>query len=268
MLAKAKLPPPLVEVERKRNFRKRLKRILLAIFLIGLLTAAAYGVFFSDFFNVRATEVTGNESVTSEEVTRVAEESAVRAKSIYRLLGSRNILFWSTMEISEPMEGIPQVASFKVVRDLSKKSVSIEVVEREKFVVWCEGECLWIDEKGVIFSEAPETEGVLIKIVRVNRERQLQMGERPLPEKETQIFGEVVKFLDELGLPVSSMEIEDLRFKEISARISSGPLIYFSLAVSPSFGKPVIQSLKESGTWEKIEYLDLRVDGRAYYKLR
>ena len=255
MLAKAKLPSPLVPIERKRNFRRRLKKILLAIFFVGLLIAAAYGIFFSDFFNVRATEVTGNESVTSEEVIKVAEVAAVRLKPIYKLLGSRNILFWTTKEIPEPMEGAPQVASLKVVRDLGEKSVSIEVTEREKFVVWCEKECFWIDEKGVIFSEAPETEGVLIKIVRVNSERQLQMGARPLPEKEIQIFGEVVKFLDELGLPVSSMEVEDLRFKEISARVSKGPVIYFSLTVSPSFGKPVIQPLKESGTWEKKEYL-------------
>ena len=179
MWAKAKLPPSLVEVERKRNFRRRLKRILFLIFLAGLLTAAVTEVFFSDFFDVKAIEVTGNESVASEEVIKVAEAAAVRAKPIYKLLGSRNVLFWTTKEMLEPMEGAPQVASFKVVRDLSERSINIKVVEREKFVVWCEGECFWIDEKGIIFSDAPETEGTLIKIVRVNSERKFILGERP-----------------------------------------------------------------------------------------
>lgn len=268
MLAKAKLPPSLVEVERKRNSRRRLKRILFLIFLVGFLTAAVTEVFFSDFFDVKVIEVTGNESVVSEEVIKAAEVAAVRMRPIYKLLGSRNVLFWTTKEMPEPMEGAPQVASFKVVRDLSERSINIEVVEREKFVVWCEGECFWIDEKGIIFSEAPETEGALIKIVRVNSERRLMLGERPLPEKEIQTFVQIVRFLDDLGFAVASIKIEDLRFKEINVTILNGPRVLFSLLINPVFGKPVIESLKESGTWEKIDYLDLRVDGRAYYKLR
>lgn len=245
-----------------------MKLILLAVLLVGLLIVVGYGIFFSDFFNIKAVEVIGNESVTSEEIIKAAEVAAVRAKTIYKLFGSRNILFWAAKEMSEPMKNIPQVASIKVVRDISAKSVKIKVVERKKFAVWCEGECFWIDEEGVIFSEAPETEGVLVRTVRVNSERRLQVGERPLLEKEARMFTEAVKFLDGFGLIISSMEIEDLRFKETRVKVSKGPTIYFSLIVNPSFGKPVIESLKENGTWERVDYLDLRVDGRAYYKLR
>jgi len=69
-------------------------------------------------------------------------------------------------------------------------------------------------------------------------------------------------------LAVADMKIEDLRFQEINVEVLNGPEIKFSLGINPFFGRTVVESLRKSGNWEKIEYLDLRVDGRAYYKLK
>jgi len=267
MLAKAKLAP-LVEIERKRSFKRRLKIIFLAVFLLAFLAGIIYAVFFSDFFAVRAVEVYGNESADSEEIMKIAEEAAICGKWLYRLAGSNNIIFWRDAEIVNLPHGFPQIASVKINRNLKEREIVIEVIERDKFVVWCEGNCFWIDEAGVAFAEAPETEGPLIKMVNVNSARSLALGERPLIEKEAQTFAQIVRFLDSLNLAVNDIKIDDMSFKEMNVKILNGPKVLFSLIIDPVFGKPVIESLKENGLWGKIDYLDLRVDGRAYYKLK
>lgn len=225
-------------------------------------------IFFSGLFATSAVEVRGNELADGEGIMKTAKEAAIRGKWFYELTGSNNILFWREAEMVDLPAGLLQVASIKVSKDLKERKIIIEAIERNKFVVWCEGDCFWMDEAGVLFSEAPEAEGMLIKIIRVNSDRKLALGERPLPEKETKNFVEIISFLDNLGLTATDMEIGDLRFKEINARIFGGPKVLFSLIIDPTFGKPAIESLRKSGLWEKIEYLDLRVDGRAYYKLK
>jgi len=45
------------------------------------------------------------------------------------------------------------------------------------------------------------------------------------------------------------------------------PKIYFSLRFDPGFGLSAIESLKSTGL-DKIDYIDLRVENRAYYKAK
>ncbi|MBI3638427.1 hypothetical protein HY227_01640, partial [Candidatus Wolfebacteria bacterium] len=66
-----------------------------------------------------------------------------------------------------------------------------------------------------------------------------------------------------------SLELKNLEFQEIVAdpAVNSLPMVYFSLRTDPIFGLSAIESLKKIGL-QKLEYIDLRVENRAYYKLR
>ena len=267
MLAKAK-SPPIIEIERKKLFKRRFKLISLVFFLILFLVFAIYAVLFSGLFVVQAIEVNGNESASNDEIIEVAKEAALRNKWFYELAGSKNILFWKDIYLTELPRSLPQISSIRVKKSLGDNKIIIDVVERNKFAIWCEKDCFWMDEQGVVFAEAPETQGAIINIVRVSSERKLSFGDKPIPQTETQVFAEIINFLDEAGLAVADMKIEDLRFQEINVEVLNGPEIKFSLGINPFFGRTVVESLRKSGNWEKIEYLDLRVDGRAYYKLK
>src|SRR3989344_2915503 len=151
---------------------------------------------------------------------------------------------------------------------LDQALVIEKTTERSKFIIWCEGDCFWIDETGLAFADAPETEGPLVKIVRVTSGRQIKLGDNPLSGKETGILTSIIKFLNEMNIPVKSLTVENQDYKEITAQTLTGSKVYFSFLVDPAFGKSVVESLKEDGSWSKIDYLDLRIQGRAYYKLR
>ncbi len=262
-----KKSPPLLDIERNRLFRRRLKKVFFFIFLSLALLGVVYAVFFSQLFTITVIEVSGNESV-SEKLIIESVEALFQKTRLSRLMGTKNILSWRNAEFSELSQNFPEVYAVEVRRNLAERKVAIKVSERQKFAIWCEGDCFWIDNQGVIFVRAPETEGTVIKTIRVNSARRLVLGDRPLQNGMLENFSKIVKFLDDFGFVTSVLEIEDLSFKEVVAKLVRGPKIYFNLSIDPVFGKPVVESLRKNGEWEKIEYLDLRVDGRAYYKLR
>ena len=128
------------------------------------------------------------------------------------------------------------------------------------------GDCYWFDKKGVLFDKAPQTEGEIIYKVKDFSGRELNIGGRAIDET---LFGNLLKIfevLDKSGLGIKTLRLNEMNLEEIISESPSAPKIYFSLRINPFFGLSVLQSLKNFGL-EKIEYIDLRVENRGYYKL-
>ena len=241
------------------------------VYLAGILFIGGlvYIFFFSDLLKVKAVELKGDISLDQALVIEKTTERLLNRGLFYKLLGRNNIFFWpSSLELTDISDISPRLSSLKVERNLLTRKVQIEANERSKFIIWCEGDCFWIDETGLAFADAPETEGPLVKIVRVTSGRQIKLGDSPLSGKETGILTSIINFLNEMNIPVKSLTVENQDYKEITAQTLTGSKVYFSFLVDPVFGKSVVESLKEDGSWSKIDYLDLRIQGRAYYKLR
>jgi hypothetical protein len=125
--------------------------------------------------------------------------------------------------------------------------------------------CLWFDKNGIIFEEAPLVEGNLINNVDDFSGRSFKLGESVLGEK---FFSNLLKIFDVLeksDLGIKSLRLERIELQEIHTE--SSPRIYFSLRFDPYFGLSAIQSLKNLGL-NRVAYIDLRVENRAYYKLK
>ena len=75
----------------------------------------------------------------------------------------------------------------------------------------------------------------------------------------------IFEILEKSGLKIKSLKLEDIALQEIIT--DSSPKIYFSLRIEPNFALAALQSLENIG-FEKMEYIDLRVENRAYYKMK
>jgi len=129
--------------------------------------------------------------------------------------------------------------------------------------------CWWFDKNGILFEEAPLSEGNLINKVDDFSERALKIGE---PALEERLFSNLIKIfevLEKSDLKIKSLRLEKLELQEIVANPlnNSFPKIYFSLRIDPKFAIAALESLKNLGL-ERIEYIDLRVENRAYYKMK
>lgn len=237
----------------KLKLRRRVKTGFYSLLAAALIGGAVYLVWFSPAFKIQDIEVSG---------AMLADVAAVRDG-----LG-RNILFWS------PPQGLlssAAVANVGVEKQLLDRRVVVRVEERRKALIWClkvKRKCFWTDEKGVVFSDAPDTEGPLVvKVVQDYTDRDVGMGERALPEEYFQNLVKIFDLLDVLRLPIDEVRIDNLKFREATVEIANGPALYFSLEIDPKFAGSVIKSLRASPQWSQMRYVDLRVENRAYYSL-
>ncbi len=241
-----------MSVKERSKPRSRFK-VFLWLILFGLLAAGlSYLVWFTPVFQIQAIEVNGGTPAQQE---------------ILKQNTSGNLLFWKS-PISQ--SDYPQIAKLEVKKNLLERKLVINLEEREKAIIWClerTERCLWADDTGFAFTEAPFTSGTLVevKVVRDYSEREVKVGENVLSPKDFANLRAIMEILTELNLPVNEVKIENIDYKEMVADLSSGPDIYFSLLFDPGSARNVIEKLKASGEWNGLRYVDLRVENRAYY---
>lgn len=239
--------------KRRSRRRRPLRFILITVGLFLFFGGAAYVVWLSDVFSVRAIEVSG---------ATLVDESVISGE-----LGG-NILFW---KLPVNVSDYPQIESAEVIKDYAERKINIEVKEREKTIIWCQQSsenCFWIDDSGLVFNRAPIPEGSLVvHVVKDQNDRELKIGEKVLADDLFVNLKNAIELLDGVNISVEEIRVDDLKFKEATAVLANGPEVYFSLSIDPRFGRGVLESLMKSPDWSAIRYVDLRVENRAYYSL-
>jgi len=236
----------------KRRSRNRSSLRRYVVLGVSILAAggAVYLIWLSPIFVIQAVEIQGGEIATGVDFNEAV---------------GKNIIFYRP---SLNLESAPQAASIDVDKNYFNRTVKFTLIAKERYAIWClqvKEECFWIDDLGSAFASAPDIKGpAILRLVRDESERELVLGEKVLEDIMFQNLKEAFVLLEELDIPVKEFKIENLKFREAVAR-TSGPTIYFSLQDDPSFGRAVVEQLRSSGEWNAVNYLDLRVPGRAYY---
>ncbi|MEK7149777.1 MAG: hypothetical protein AAB757_02285 [Patescibacteria group bacterium] len=257
----------------KEKGKKRRKFYAKALFFGGLVflssffTGGIYLIRYSDFLQVKKIEISGVQSVNSAELLADLKNFLVRKSKIASFLGADNILVWQT-DVSPFLNNHSLFKNLGIKTDYFSRNINIEVKERGRTGIWClNNDCFWFDNDGMAFSRAPlvETE-ILIKINDLSG-RDLKIGDLVLPQNFFENLTAIFKVLEASNLKIKTLNIGDLSLAEISTEKSDlNPKIYFSLRFNPEFSIAAINSLKNSGKWNKINYVDFRVENRAYYK--
>ncbi|MBU2101502.1 hypothetical protein KKH05_02185 [Patescibacteria group bacterium] len=240
-----------MSAKRRSRESSSLRRILLLLLLAVFLGGGVYLVWFSPVFKIQEIEIVGEELLVEYDLGEIR---------------GANIIFWKP---SFQLEESYRVAGAEIHKEYLKRKVIINLKARDRYLVWCEDVrdiCYWVDESGFAFSEAPNFEGSLtLRLVRDSSGRELSLGDKVLEEELFSNLVLSIAFLEEMDIEAQEFVVGDLKFKEAFARVKNGPDVYFSLTLDPSFGKGVVKSLQNSGEWNTINYLDLRVPNRAYY---
>lgn len=126
--------------------------------------------------------------------------------------------------------------------------------------------CWWFDKEGVAFSLAPAIESELFKRVEDFSNRELVLGDNVLPYDQFGNLLKVYEILDAFRINSKTLYLEDMSLQEVAVRSLTDPDIYFSIRSDPGFAAYVIENLKDKNQWLGLEYVDLRVSNRAYFK--
>ena len=106
-------------------------------------------------------------------------------------------------------------------------------------------------------------EGNILYKINDTTGKTVTLGEKILPEYALENLFLVFDFLEKIDGNTKTLMYENETLGDIrTPSIENTPIIYFSLENNPMYAVESVHNLKN----EKLEYIDLRVQGRIYYK--
>jgi hypothetical protein len=257
-------------IERKKFWdRMRLYGYVSSGFI--LLVALAYIFCVSNIF--RITSVTIESPIEVDEKTILdAVHAQVRSQS--GMLGSDSYFSWDT----DYDYSAPNVSSIQIEKSWLGKSVKLIVEPRQRFFVWCQqntssaydsARCFWIDQSGLIFEPAPETEGQLVQAIYDDADDQVfTLGGQILDTGEFTVATKIFK--SEILKNIGIRAIKVVRsLQEIQLTTTGGVKLLFSLRFNPeATALPALLKFMENPGLSKLEYVNLTVENRAFVKYK
>jgi len=244
--------------KRRRVFRIKLYFIgfFIALILIGLF----YLVVCSSVFQIKDLAIKNNKLLSDSDVLAILKQNII-GTDFGGIAGFKNILAWPSgyLKVSNPA-----VSDFNIKKQWFKRIITVEVNERERFAIWCTAEsksCYWIDREGLVFADAPITEGSLVFTVFDSQEGDLFPGAKVEEDRFVANLISILENFHETGFEINKIK-SDRALKEIRITTSNGPLFIFSTRFDCAKNFALIKDLNFKNT----EYVDLTVDDKIYYK--
>jgi len=270
--------------------KKILKNRIFWFGLVGILLTggAAYGIFFTPFFQIEHIVISGNEKIPAESLRGIVQTHLARKFLLFEL---NHFLLANTSAAAEAMKAaFPEIESADVQKEFPN-SVLVKVRERQGVASWCQqrnytvevadGEetkrsvrqCFALDTHGVIFEEKePEGEMILSK----SDGGAVSVGEEAIDSELLKYILDFSQQLDasalfgEVGLRVSSAVV--VSKERVNAEISEGWEIYLNPVENIDWQvtkvKLVLEKEIPSAKRPFLEYIDLRFGDQAYIKYR
>lgn len=249
---------------RKKRAAFRIKLYLAGFGLILFFVGLGYAIIYSLIFKIDGFKITGKDRLSDDLILTILRPLVIRGQ-ISSMLGWNNFLVWPSGNMDV---GNTALFSAKIKKDWLTRIINIDVKERERFGIWCvtTGDiCYWLDESGMIFEPAPITEGTLILKVYDKNNQPLVIGSKVIEER---FLGNLIKILQKLkkmGLIIQKIVL-DRELQEIKVDTYGGPAIFFSIRFDPMVNVSSLEELEKTVAIEKLNYVDLRIENRIYYK--
>ena len=260
-----------------KAFSKTVSRVIFRILLLTFFGVSVYVLFFSQYLRITNINISGTQELKNGDIEQTLN-SYLDGKYL-NIIPKNNLLLVSQQKIASLLED-----NYKKIRAVSavKKfpdSMAINIDERKALLVWCAGSnCFLVDENGVAYNVAdfnsPEiTQNHLIKIMDLS-ERGLSLGEKIIDPAYEQYALGIKDALSGVGQEVSyeACSTPSSMADEIDVKTVQGMQIYFSTQFPLESAVNML-----SVVWKKeipqnqqanVDYVDLRSEGRVYYKLK
>ena len=269
-------------------FKKRKKkRMSFKIIIFGglffcVLAGLVYFSIWSSILQINKTEIQSEKEpiyYENNEIMKIAEEG-LRNK-IFEIIPQNNITLVPLNEIKNTiLDNFSEIKQVDVSRDLSNLSnlgLIIKIEERENIGIWCKyenstststekiiNECFQIDKEGVIYRKSLLVKSNSVLNIYSSRNQSAVVRDLVVP------LG-IINFI--LGAkektPVLVSDFDFISIEDVKGTTSLGWQIYFNPAYSLDAQINTLKAVLDEQIkkdYESLEYIDLRIEGRVYYK--
>ena len=233
----------------------------------------AWSFFISPIFKITEIKLPENDIVTADDVHKIISNSAPFD------LG-KNLFILSKNDIKATLSAaFPAITDIKVEKELFN-SLAIRFEKRIPVGLWCHpsggqpsvDNCYYFDKEGIIFKEAPLTEGGLILKITDSSRKGVSLGEKTISAEQLKFmidFNE--KITENGGIKVTEFKIGPSTEFDLTALTANNWLIYLDQKQNPALAANNLFTILSEVIKNKIsnlEYIDLRIPTRIFYKLK
>jgi cell division septal protein FtsQ len=212
-------------------------------------------------FAISQIEIKGNNAIHTAELGKVVEQSFKQHAF------SKNLLTLSLAPLENDLLSDQRIGGVELIR-LWPNRLEIRITERQLRLGWKSGEKLyWVDSKGVAIAEVASG-GLRLPIVTDSTGLPVRVGGRVAPQSFVVFASRVAEELkSRTGLEIGDMSIPDTT-SELDVKTKAGYVIKFDTGarVEDQLAslRTVLATLSRLQK-KPIQYIDLRVPGKAYY---
>jgi len=254
----------------KKRFRIKKKKSIFKskvfwILLLSILSACGfvYLLIFSQIFQVKEIDISGNSIISNEQLLKVIEPS-IRKQIIWE---TKSIFLIDLNKIEqEILKQFPEIENIELKRRLPELLIS-EVKERQVFAAirLPSGKIFNVDKYGIAFEERQRQNDLLVDF---SDEKEFVFGENVIDAEKLKAISEIKKSLQKR----LDIETEELLFlnDRLNVTTSQGFKIYFGFTSDVEdqiFNLEMLGKEKlKMEELQNLEYIDLRFGDKVFYK--
>jgi len=256
------------------SVKKRKRKLLALLTLLGavflLCVAIIYCLFFSNYFNYQSIILNGPSEY--KEKLDVAISQWLNEKHFYISNQTNSFVFPIKILTTTLLQQFPQIETIDAEK-LSPHDFKIYYTAKQPFGVWCllkQNKCYYFDKNAIIFAQTEASEGFLLTRIDDDRERIVNIGSMIMSNDWMEDIFSTIAILKTKGIIVSRIYISQDSINDIDFITQAGWKILVSTATNVKGQiNAMITLYDEKLSLEqksKLEYIDLRIQDRIYYK--
>jgi cell division septal protein FtsQ len=252
------------------NFARLFFYCTFLIFLISV----PYLFFFSPFMRIVHVEITGNENISEEEI--LEKINSELSGNFLFFLEKRNFFVLSPRKMEQLV-----LSEFRQIRSVEAEKkfpseIRVKIFERTPSLVLCADKCFILDEQGEAYREKDISDGTeesnLFHLEDLSR-KEILLGEKNLDSQYVDYLTTLkVKVDDEIVLTQNEIQTPSLVSKDIRVMTHEGWRIFFNQNIDIEKELEMLKAVLKNKIGEKqrvdLEYVDLRIDNKVYYKFK
>lgn len=282
---------------RIKKYKKSRFGLKLFIFCMAFFVFTA-GIFYliisSPIFEINKISVNGLKDVKPEEIQKIADD-ILSVKFLNKIPKNNPILLPEQEIIRSIINNFPKIKEVTLTKKFRDNALVINITEREAAAIWCRAipeesvsissssagqllsqapqaeNCFFADASGFIFGEAPILSGGAVPTVYEQTTLPINIKDEVSSPKTLEFILAVKKELAAVNLNLTDFVIKSQSLGDLEILTPEGWIIYLDISHPPASQINALKRVLEEEIKEnrnRLEYIDLRVPDRAYYKLR
>ncbi len=252
---------------RQKQRRFFLKIFGIAIMFLILAVSAIYLLFFSSWMRIEEINLNGLRTIESAEIFSIID--SLKDQTFFGKLELKpqlNILFFDDKYLSDKItREYTVIENVEILKEFPHKLV-VNIKERTPIGTWClSGECYYFDNSGTLWGKALRSSGSLLLSVD-----DLRVFNDPVKIVDMKTFRPIIESvngLDTAGLKITKVEIPEGSIGDFRLYSTNGYYLMFNNETKITKQTKILKILlDEKGTDFNPTYIDLRIEGRIYYK--